>query len=154
MPLEDTPQNNFLSLDLGDNAHGKESKVIYNYIYSRSGISFKLSEGMKERYSKAIKRSGLHQPISSCVLRFPFLLGPLDFATRLFYPNSGLQKRIQIGATLVECDTQSAQWLLPKERTRIRLFLKIFILIVSAGLKFALSLFLLIIPGFIKKHAR
>jgi hypothetical protein len=83
----------------------------------------------------------------------PALVGPLDAASRLLYPSSGLQTRLAIASALVECDPASAEWLLPKDRSPILVVWQSALLSLSAAAKVAAGLLLALIPGFVKTHA-
>jgi len=134
--------------------HKQEANIVLKYIFSVSNIKYKNNEILEDRYRLAIKNNNLEENISYIILEKPFFIGPLDAITKIFFPDCDLQKRIQIGVTLAECDTQSASWLLPKNRKFFIFFIQITKQIIRASTKIIFGVFLLVIPGFIKKHAR
>jgi hypothetical protein len=85
---------------------------------------------------------------------YPKIIGPLDSITKIFSKECGLQKRIHIALVLAECDTQSAEWLLPKNRKISEILSKVIYQFFTSFIKITFGLFLLIIPNFIKKNAR
>ena len=129
----------------------KEAKVIYDYIYSNSGTDFKLTPELEKRYFRALKNNDLEHSLDKIFLRFPFSIGPCDAISKFFYSSSSLQRRLLIGAALVECDVQSAEWLLPKDRDFLDLFFGLFIIGIRSVIKMAIGTILLFI-GFIKRH--
>jgi len=130
-----------------------EASALYRYLYSRSGRLYRSSEDIEERYVRALEAHGITGPMHPLLRAVPFFLGPLDAATRLFYPNSPLQSRLAIASALVECDSESAEWLLPKDRAPARVLARSVLLSLSASTKIVIGLLLALIPGFIRTHA-
>ena len=131
----------------------EEARLVLRYISSRAPKKIEVSEALAERYCRAVRAHTITTPLPALIIGFPFLLGALDVVTKLFYPHYVLQTRLQIAGALVECDPESAVWLLPQRRSYgglLLLFIKSGIAI--AG-KLLLGLLLLCIPGFVKKYA-
>lgn len=130
-----------------------EASVLYRYLYSRSGSSYRSSGDIEDRYVRALEAHGISTPMHPLLRTAPFFLGPIDAASRILYPNSFLQGRLAIASALVECDSGSAEWLLPKDRAPVRVLARSVLLSLSASTKIALGLLLALIPGFIRTHA-
>lgn len=122
-------------------------------MYSSSGVDFKLTPELHDRYYTALRSNDLDYAIDTIFLRFPFLIGPVDIVSKFLYPQSSLQRRLLIASSLVECDTQSAEWLLPKERDFLDLFFGLIIIFFRSVVKIIIGIVLLLIPKFIKHHA-
>jgi uncharacterized protein YbjT (DUF2867 family) len=131
----------------------REAEILYKYIYSSSGVDFNFTPELKERYDIALKNNGLNNKISLIFLRFPFLIGSVDIVSKFLYPQSSLQRRLLIVSSLCECDTQSADWLLPKDRDFLDLFFGLLIIGLRSFIKIIVGIGFLFIPGFIKRHA-
>jgi len=132
----------------------EEGAILGRYLYSRSGYRFQPTLAFCERYEKALRAHGIAGPMHPLLCRVPALIGPLDAATRLSRAQPPLKRRIEIAAALVECDPQSAPWLLPRDRTLVHLFARSVLLTVSACLKALIGSFTLCIPGVMRSYAR
>jgi len=131
----------------------EEARVLYTYIYSRSGTRSKPAPALLERYVRATLRSDL--PIlHPLLLSFPILIGPLDAATRLSSPESGLRKRLLIMSALVEADPRSVSWLYPRERQYLSVIAEAALLGISALVKILAGAIFALLPGFLKIYAR
>ena len=131
----------------------KDADVLSTYLYSRSGQSYRISPHMRERYARA--RSVNHVgPLHPMVRKTPALLGPIDAATKLLRPHGTFQARILLISALVEADTASAQWLLPRERSVAALFGRTLLLLCSASLKISAGVILSLIPGFLFTYGK
>jgi NADH dehydrogenase len=136
-----------------DAAMRREASVLCRYLYSRSGNRYAPSDAIEDRYLRALDAHGVAAPMSPLLSAVPVLLGPVDAASRLLYPNSGLQTRLAIASALVECDPGSAEWLLPKDQPPARIVWQSAMLSLSAAAKIAGGLLLAAIPGFVRTHA-
>jgi nucleoside-diphosphate-sugar epimerase len=112
------------------------------------------SEYYVELYKKGIARSNLNtHTLFVFILKHPIFIGALDAITKFIKPNGQFQKKLLVAATIVECSPLSSKWLLPQETGLISFFLKL----IAQGLKtfgkLFLGVFLLFVPGLIKKNA-
>jgi len=129
----------------------REAELLYAYIYSRSGFKNTPSEEWKKRYGEACTAAGISA--NPFLTRTPILIGPIDAATKLFYPESALRKRLLFASALVEAAPESAPWLYPRTQNRMTLFLKTMYVSLSLGLKIIAGSFLVLMPGFVKRYA-
>ncbi|HUO50638.1 MAG TPA: NAD-dependent epimerase/dehydratase family protein [Candidatus Paceibacterota bacterium] len=145
-----------LSQGLADIARARETSeadILFTYIYSRSGHTYRRSGELVQRYEDALKQNNL-PPIHPLLVRRPFLIGFFDAGTALFRPASGLQQRILIASALAETSPESARWLLPRNRTMLALFWYTLVLCASAGVKIVGSLCVALIPRLTQTYAR
>lgn len=106
-------------------------------------------------YLDALRRHHLppSHRLDRSVLHSMLLLGALDAASRLLYPQCKLQQKLLIAAAIVECDPASAEDLLPRTRSRIGIVWSLTGLGLRIALKWLLALPLLCIPGFLQRNA-
>jgi NADH dehydrogenase len=130
------------------------ARLMLSYVCSRAPYTVPISNDLARRYVEALVRHGISTPLPIRLIRFPFLLGPLDAVSKLLYPHSPLQKRIFIASALVETIPATAEWLLPKERSFAALSGIVLRSGLSATLKLCVGLMLLCIPGFVRHHAK
>ena len=131
----------------------EEARILYSYLYSRSGIRSTPTPALLERYVRASIKSSLPL-LHPLLLSFPILIGPLDAATKLFYPESGLRTRLLIMSALVEADPRSAVWLYPRERRYLSVIAEATLLSISALAKIIAGALFALLPGFLKTYAR
>ena len=139
--------------ELGRMTETSEADIFFAYVYSRSGIRYKPSQAMRERYAYACAQAGIGTA-HPLVVRHPILIGMLDAATALRSRDSGLHQRLRIASALVETDVESAQWLLPRERRYVAIFGAAFLLGCSAVLKIVAGSCLTLIPGFLQTYGK
>lgn len=77
-------------------------------------------------YQKAIRAHHLEgAPVPTSLLRTPWKLGAVDTASRIFLPESPLQKKLLIAAAVAETLPATANVLLPQDRTYGQITLQI-----------------------------
>ena len=137
-----------------DSVYTEELGMLYHYICPGTLNSTPLSEGEIERYIRAIKNKNLHMsPLSSLLIRNPWVLGPVDAASRLFYTSSRLQKKLYIAFVLFECSPRSADFLLPRKARLISVMMEFLRIGFTSSVKIIIGLLLMLVPGFVKHHA-
>lgn len=77
------------------------------------------------------------------VLRKPFIIGGLDAVSRILAPDCIFQQKLQIAASLMECDPDSANWLLPRKQSTVSMVCSAVTMILRIIPKGALALLLL-----------
>ena len=139
----------------GGNPRSKEEAAfLLSYILSGGGIREAPTEEMCERYRNALRvhRINVEHSLHPAVYRFPFLLGFLDTLSRFRNPASTLQKKLLIAAAICECHPLSADWLLPRDRSFLRLLTRSIHLTLRIVLKAIGAVFLLLFPRFTKRN--
>lgn len=86
--------------------------------------------------------------------KFPnrLLLGPIDAFTKIFFPDSLIQKKIKMSMAIVEASPVSADWLLPRNTSTVKIFFEVLALFVTSGIKLLFGVVLFFTPGFYKKY--
>lgn len=134
----------------------EEPKLMYNYLFSFAGKSYRLDDKEIRDYWVALANNhiGRHR-FSRMVYKRPFLLGGLDAVSKILYPKSTLQKKLMITAALIETNTQSASELLSTEKSISRLMFRSGIIVSRAIGKILLG-FTIMFAGreFFKKNVR
>jgi nucleoside-diphosphate-sugar epimerase len=106
----------FIKKENAEKAKTDEARLLLEYVRKGTGVRAEYPPEYADLYSLALRHLGLswfgpEHPI----LRRPLLLGPLDAASRLWYPESSLQKKLTVAVALLECTKASANILLPKQ---------------------------------------
>lgn len=100
-----------------------EARVLLRYVSSGSGVSSEATREECDRFLTALDSRGIpaFPLLSPFILRYPVVLGPVDFATRLLEPDCALQKKLRVAAAIVECSPNSADWLLVPKQSKPQL---------------------------------
>lgn len=131
-----------------------ELTLLTRYILPKASRRWKPGPGEIDWYRQALLGSPAlsSHHFDNAVQRWPFLLGGLDAITKRL-PNSPVQKKLLIAATMVECHPVSAGWLLPRNRSVVATVALLLQACTRACGKMLLGIVLLSIPGFTRHHA-
>ena len=132
-----------------------EGRLLLGYVFSGSPAHWSPASGDVARYQEAlrIQLAGKSHALDPIFFRFPVLLGGLDCATRMLYPQSPFRQKLVVAAALIECHPVSAGWLLPKDRGFIVLVANAIRLFLRSLAKALLALPLLFSPEFLRRNA-
>ncbi|HEY4502311.1 MAG TPA: NAD-dependent epimerase/dehydratase family protein [Candidatus Paceibacterota bacterium] len=130
-------------------SRAKESHALLSYIAGGKRID----PGQEKLFEQAIIFYKLHNySISSFILVSKRRIGALDAITKLVYPSGVFQRKLLIGAALIECSPISSEVLLPREIGIIRLFMRLAALTCLSFGKLVYGSFLLCIPHVYKNN--
>lgn len=130
-----------------------EARALLRYVLSSVG-HWEPTNADIQRYRTALRAHGIpEEGLHESLVRSRFKLGAADAATMLRRPQSMLRKKLLVAAAIAETSPASAEALLPKDRSLLRLFMRSADLTASALLKYALSIPLLISPSRLERHA-
>ncbi|MEE2737803.1 MAG: NAD-dependent epimerase/dehydratase family protein [Planctomycetota bacterium] len=91
--------------------------------YSASSFDrhWKPKPALIAKYMRALESLQINSQhrLDRSVLRKPSIIGGLDAASRILAPNCILQQKLKIAASLMECDPDSANWLLPSKQSTV-----------------------------------
>ena len=131
----------------------EECPLLARYLLPPSARRWQPGPVEAEWYRTALQEEHIanHQ-LGNIFRRFPFLLGGLDAITRK-NPTCALQRKLMTIATLIECHPVSARWLLPRDRSRLSVAIGCIGAILRSAGKLLIGILLILIPGFIRRHA-
>ncbi len=130
----------------------EEARALLSYVMSGTGKRWSPSTVHVSRFLQASKKleTQSNHHLDPIIRHHSLLLGSLDAITRLCFPHCILQKKMLIAAAIVECSPESAEWLLPKERSIMTLALQIVGIALRSLLLLCIGIPLLAFPRFSK----
>lgn len=150
-----TPRGITGMFDLIFGTTNPEARALLSHVMSGFGKCWRPSVDHEQRYVIACRslRVDPKHHIDSVVLRHPFLLGCLDTVTRAFHPHCTLQRKLLIATAIAECSPESADALLPRDRTRMEIVVACADAVARSAVKLLLGLPLLCVPSFYTRNA-
>lgn len=131
----------------------KEARALLRYVLSSVGHWEPTDEDV-QRYRSALRAHGLPEnSLDETLVHSRFKLGAADAATMLRRPQAMLRKKLLVAAAIAETSPASAEALLPKDRSLLRMLIRSVDLTASALLKYILSIPLLISSSRLERHA-
>lgn len=131
----------------------REARALLRYVLSSVG-HWEPTDADIRRYRAALRAHNIpEESLDESLIRSRFKLGAADAATMLRRPHATLRKKLLIAAAIAETCPASAEALLPKDRSLIRLIIRSVDLTASALLKYILSIPLLISSSRLDRHA-
>ncbi len=135
------------------NSGREEAETLYNYVSYGRIASLPVRDFELNVYLRALKNNNLTLwPSYHEIYSHPLILSLLDYASKIFYPSSSLQKKLRIVSVLVECHPNSAEWLLPKDVPLVNFLVRAVYLSVKSAIKLVGGMSLMLIPGFVKRN--
>lgn len=128
----------------------EEAQALLTYVMPMANIT----ELHLKQYAAAIRIYGLYDHrIDQFLLARRWRLGGFDAITRFTRRSGAFQRKLLIAAAIVECSPLSAEWLLPRERGRVRFAFDSMKYAFSAVGKLACGVALISIPHLLRDNA-
>jgi hypothetical protein len=132
-----------------------DARVVLGYVGAGSGRSWTATPEQCARLRAALFEHDVEPgfSLSPFILRHPGLLGPLDAATRLRYPHAPLRRLLLVTSAVVECTPESADWLLPRDRSFFELLRRSSRPLARSSIKLVFGLAFLVRPALLRRYA-
>lgn len=132
-----------------------EATALLSYVLS-SWKTWKPTDRMVQNYREALEKHGVSKThlIDASVLRKKWLLQAIDGAAALTKKPSILRTKLLIAAAIAESSPESAELLLPKDRSAISVLMQSVIATISAVFSICIGLLIrLLRPSFFRRNA-